>query len=113
MHHHHHHVAAAYLLCLVCCFIQLIDVHCAFVPVVGQRYPIVFLVALPHRMYNHRVVTCFAAAIFDHRDMPIAGSSVSKPNFRLGNQPQKQYVRPLLKTCDRISQGLGGDRRAG
>ncbi len=58
-------------------------------------------------------VTCFGAAIFDHRDMPIAGISVSVPNFRLGNQPQKQYVRPLLKTCDRISQGLGGDRRAG
>lgn len=58
-------------------------------------------------------VTCFGAPIFDHRHVPIAGISISLPTFRIRSNKKKYYVTPLLETCDRITFGLGGERRNG
>lgn len=56
-------------------------------------------------------VTCFGAPVFDHRHVPIAGISISVPTFRVRSQKKKHYITPLLETCDRITFGLGGERR--
>lgn len=53
-------------------------------------------------------VKCYGAAILDHRRMPVAGVSVSVPIFRLHPVPQKHYIEPLLETCSRISEKIGG-----
>jgi DNA-binding IclR family transcriptional regulator len=53
-------------------------------------------------------VQCYGAAIFDHRQVPIAGVSISVPTFRLDANPQQHYIEPLLETCGRISEKIGG-----
>ncbi len=50
---------------------------------------------------------CFGAPIINKRGEPIAGVSVSVPIHRLGNDSVNRYVRPLLATCRRLSDGLG------
>ena len=53
-------------------------------------------------------VHCFGAPIFDHRRKPIAGVSISVPLYRLKEDVEAAYVKPLLETCHRISAKVGG-----
>jgi IclR family KDG regulon transcriptional repressor len=56
-------------------------------------------------------VQCYGAAILDHRRMPVAGVSISVPMFRLASDPESHYIEPLLETCHRISERIGGEVR--
>ena len=58
------------------------------------------------REENERDIFCYGCAILDKQDRPLACVSISIPLFRIADDRQATYIRPLLHACSAISQKL-------
>ena len=58
------------------------------------------------REENEKDIFCYGCAIKDKNGHPVACISISIPLFRISEDPQRAYIRPLMAACEAISRKM-------